>query len=146
MKRRIFLYAFAAIGILLNGCANKQITSEKNINNKNNNETRGVLKACSEKENFIEVDKNLTFMGKEYKDNERYISEIRICRVNDSLVSIKLAEEVKIDGNMFKNTSEETVLLFKCGQEKSMFSLNKKFSICKRTDGFTQVRFYSNLN
>lgn len=144
MKRRIFLYGLSAIAILLNGCTNKQISSEKSINNEIYNETRVVLKDCSEKEDLIKIDSNLTFMGKEYKD--RYISELRICRVNNTLVSIKLAEEVKIDGNMFANTSEETLVLHKCGEEKSMYSLNKKFSICKRTDGFTQVRFYSNFN
>ena len=94
MKRRIFLYTLVSIGILLNGCANKQITSENNINNEIYNETRVVLKACSEKEDFIKVDTNLTFMGKEYKDTDRYISELRICRVNASLVYVKLEEEV----------------------------------------------------
>lgn len=146
MKRRIFLYTLVSIGILLNGCANKQITSENNINNEIYNETRVVLKACSEKEDFIKVDTNLTFMGKEYKDTDRYISELRICRVNASLVYVKLEEEVVIDNNSFTNTSEETVQLKECGKEKHIYSMNKKITVCQRKDGFTQVKVYRNLN
>lgn len=146
MKKTTLLYCIAAVGILLGGCTNKQIEPAPNDNNTLSNEVLVVLSDCSVKEHFINADTNLKFMGEKYDDNDRYNSTFKICKVNDSLVSVKLSEVTKIDGNTFEHASEEKVILQKCGEEKSKYSLNKKFSVCKRTDGLTQVRIYRNLN
>lgn len=146
MKKTTLLYCIAAVGILLGGCTNKQIEPAPNDNNTLSNEVLVVLSDCSVKEHFINADTNLKFMGEKYDDNDRYISEFRICSINDTSVSVKLVEEFNIDGKSLKKESEEKVQLQECGKGKPAYAMNKKFMVCKRKDGLTQVRVYRNLN
>lgn len=147
MKKTNLIFILAAtIGIFFSACGNKEIETNNVVNNEFYNEVRVLLSACGKKVLPIKMDTNLKFLGSQYNDKDRYISEFKICKVNDSLVSIKLTEDFKIDDNLFTNTSEETALLQECGKEKPMFSMSKKFTVCKRTDGFTQVKVYRNLN
>lgn len=146
MKKTNLIFTIATIGVFFGACSNKQIESEKNVNNEFYNETQVALRVCSEKELPIKMDTNFKFLGAQYDDNDRYISEFRVCSINDTSVSVKLVEEFKIDGKSFTKASEDSVQLLECGKEKPTYSMNKKFMVCKRKDGLTQVRVYRNLN
>lgn len=146
MKMKNLFYSVVALGVLLSGCTNKHINSEVNTNSEFYNEILVGLSECSEKTLPFMLNTSFNFMGEKYDNDDRYNSKFKICRVNSSEVAIELSEDFKIDNDSFTNTSEETVILQECGKEKPMFSMSKKFSICKRTDGLTQVRVYRNLN
>ena len=61
--------------------------------------------------------------------------------------SIKIFKKEYINGREFDTESTYNgVLLQECDKEKPIFINNSKLTVCKRKDGFTQVRVYRNLN
>mgnify|MGYP003415293956 FL=1 len=103
------------------------------------------LEYCTDKVTKIKMDTNLRFMGEQYSD-DGYGSELRICKTNDTSISMEIIEKKYINGREFNYKEENNkVLLQKCGKETPIFLKSNKFTVCKREDGFTQVRIYTKL-
>ena len=146
MKKINLLFIIAILGILFSACSNKKVSSEKINNSELYNEIIIGLEYCTDKVTKIKMDTNLRFMGAQY-NNDKYSSELRMCKVDDNSVSIKIFKKEYINGREFDNESTYNgVLLQECGKETPMFINNSKLTVCKRKDGFTQVRVYRNLN
>lgn len=147
MKKINLVFSIVILGILFSACTNKKVISKKIVNtNKLYNERIIGLEDCAYKFTQIRMDTNLRFMGEQY-NNDKYSSELRMCKIEDTLISIKISEKKDINGREFKSESTDNrVLLQECGKETPMFINNSKLTVCKRKDGFTQVRVYTNLN
>ncbi len=145
MKNINVLFNIFISGILFSACTNKKVISEKIVNtNKFYDEKIIGLENCADKATQIKVATNLRFMGEQYND-DRYSSELIICKIDDTSISIEI-EKQDIKGLEFNNNNTVNLLLQECGKEEPIFINSKKFTVCKRKDGFTQVRFYRNLN
>ncbi len=147
MKKMNLVFNIVILGILFSACTNKKVISEKIVNtNKLYSESIIGLEDCADKVTQIKMDTNLRFMGAQY-NNDKYSSELRMCKVDDNSVSIKIFKKEYINGREFDNESTYNgVLLQECGKENPIFINNSKLTVCKRKDGFTQVRVYRNLN
>ncbi|MDN5108093.1 hypothetical protein PJV93_11345 [Aliarcobacter butzleri] len=142
MKKINLLFSIIISGILFSACSNKKVSSEKTNNSELSNEIIIGLEYCIDKVSKIKMDANLRFMGEQYSD-DGYGSELRICKINDTLISIGIV----VNGSKLRNEEKNNqVLLQECGKETPVFLKSNKFSVCKREDGFTQVRIYTNLN
>ncbi|MGJ0493248.1 hypothetical protein [Aliarcobacter cryaerophilus] len=145
MKKINLLFIIAILGILFSACSNKKVSSEKINNSELSNEIIIGLEYCTDKVTKIKMDTNLRFMGEQYSD-DGYGSELRICKINDTSISMEIIEKKYINGREFNYKEENNkVLLQKCGKETPIFLKSNKFTVCKREDGFTQVRIYTKL-
>ncbi len=145
MKKINLLFIIAILGILFSACSNKKVSSEKINNSELSNEIIIGLEYCTDKVTKIKMDTNLRFMGEQYSD-DGYGSELRICKTNDTSISMEIIEKKYINGREFNYKEENNkVLLQKCGKETPIFLKSNKFTVCKREDGFTQVRIYTKL-
>ena len=145
MKKMNLLFIIAILGILFSACSNKKVSSEKINNSELSNEIIIGLEYCTDKVTKIKMDTNLRFMGEQYSD-DGYGSELRICKINDTSISMEIIEKKYINGREFNYKEENNkVLLQKCGKETPIFLKSNKFTVCKREDGFTQVRIYTKL-
>lgn len=145
MKKVNLLLSLAAIGILLNACASKNTIDNSGTNNEYYIETFVLLKNCSEKQNPINMDTDLAFAGSAYSKNDRYETELIVCKFDKDSVLIKQTENIKVAEKFTSEQVEDVRLLRKCEEDKSFYSLNKEMMVCKRNDGFTQVRIYRDL-
>ena len=145
MKKINLLFIIAILGILFSACSNKKVSSEKINNSELSNEIIIGLEYCTDKVTKIKMDTNLRFMGEQYSD-DGYGTELRICKTNDTSISMEIIEKKYINGREFNYKEENNkVLLQKCGKETPIFLKSNKFTVCKREDGFTQVRIYTKL-
>ena len=145
MKKINLLFIIAILGILFSACSNKKVSSEKINNSELYNEIIIGLEYCTDNVTKIKMDTDLRFMGEQYSD-DGYGSELTICKTNDTSISMEIIEKKYINGREFNYKEENNkVLLQKCGKETPIFLKSNKFTVCKREDGFTQVRIYTKL-
>lgn len=145
MKKINLLFSIIISGILFSACSNKKVSFEKTNNSELSNEIIIGLEYCTDKVSKIKMNANLRFMGEQYSD-DGYGSELRICKINDTSISMEIIEKKYINGREFNYKEENNkVLLQKCGKETPIFLKSNKFTVCKREDGFTQVRIYTKL-
>ena len=97
------------------------LSSEKINNSELSNEIIIGLEYCTDKVTKIKMDTNLRFMGEQYSD-DGYGSELRICKINDTSISMEIIEKKYINGREFNYKEENNkVLLQKCGKETPIF-------------------------
>ena len=92
MKKINLLFIIAILGILFSACSNKKVSSEKINNSELSNEIIIGLEYCTDKVTKIKMDTNLRFMGEQYSD-DGYGSELRICKINDTSISMEIIEK-----------------------------------------------------
>lgn len=130
--------------LLFGACADKLTVLEDE--NGEYSDSLTILKECNKENEPIMVSNYHLLEDKDYEGNESVL-ELSVCKLDNSLVSLKLIETKKKNGKFNKEEDTLNRMLPKCNEKNTNFLLNRKVIVCDaekddRGLNYTQIRLF----
>ncbi|WP_152056669.1 hypothetical protein [Aliarcobacter butzleri] len=135
MKRQA-LKIILITSITLSGCAKKELILADNINLNNGNGTLTFLPIPT---NCINGFKPTKVKLKEEK-KVGYFIEVSVCKIDDNSIKFKQINTMEnLDEVLFSEKTYEKLPYYNCNTEEAKREKYKRVSICKKSDGFSEL-------